>query len=234
VNDRGKRSGNEADDENRKADHGERAQLPPTGEEVGEKAAERLKAQGCATTDGGGASSARRTSRPTFLIRSKKAETNAKPAASWVIRDKATKDVVMEKAARRGTNTSSPSINTAARSFTSPEAIGRLWFEGKNRPGRLRQASHQSDPTKIGGAICQRCVREGQVRRRPTCWANHPHTAGSRGTAQIATASLQRIPFCWPTPLRLLILRRSSVRCPDLPHAGLAPLRKPSQAVPFA
>jgi hypothetical protein len=28
---------------------------------------------------------------------------------------------------------------------------------------------------------------EGQVRRRPTCLANHPHTAGSRGTAQIAT-----------------------------------------------
>ena len=60
----------------------------------------------------------------------------------------------------------------------------RRWFEGGQ--GGLRQAGHHSDPSRIGGATCQRCVHGCQVRQPQTCLADHLHTAGSCGTAQIA------------------------------------------------
>src|SRR6185437_11553802 len=51
----------------------------------------------------------------------------------------------------------------------------------------LHQAGHHSDPSKIGDATCQRCVRGGRVRRPQTCLAIHPRTAGLCGISQIAT-----------------------------------------------
>src|SRR6185295_2392025 len=53
--------------------------------------------------------------------------------------------------------------------------------------GGPRQAGHHSGPSKIGGATCQPYVRGGRVRQLQTCLASHPHIAGSRGIAQIAT-----------------------------------------------
>src|ERR1700716_3432587 len=42
---------------------------------------------------------------------------------------------------------------------------------------RSHQAGHRSDPSKIGGATCQRCVRGGRVQPPHPCSANRPRIA---------------------------------------------------------
>src|SRR5438132_3537696 len=73
------------------------------------------------------------------------------------------------------------SYATSARSRQQPDRL--RWFEGDQ--GGPRQADHHSDPSKIGGATCQRCVRGYRVRQPGTCLASRSHIA--RGIAQIAT-----------------------------------------------
>ena len=47
----------------------------------------------------------------------------------------------------------------------------------RGRPGRASQVDHRSDPSKIGDATCQRCVRGDRVQPQHPCSASRPRIA---------------------------------------------------------